>query len=62
MNSKDKIIEEYKAFLDNGKTERECVAEAVKILKENGYSDLKKAVEAQKKVEKSGKYYYSYME
>ena len=27
----------YKAFLDHGKTERECVCEAVEMVKEAGY-------------------------
>lgn len=33
--------ENYKRFLDKGKTEREVVCETVNILKENGYSEYK---------------------
>lgn len=29
----------YRAFLDAGKTERECVKETVRIAKENGYDE-----------------------
>lgn len=34
------FCEGYKAFLDAGKTERECVAAAVKLLKAAGYQEL----------------------
>ncbi len=34
------LIERYKSFLDNGKTERECVKEAVALAEEKGYRDL----------------------
>ena len=33
--------EGYKAFISNGKTERLCVKEAVKLLEEKGFKDLK---------------------
>lgn len=35
-----KFSEAYKAFLDEGKTERECVAEALKLLEAEGYKSL----------------------
>ncbi|MBR5390881.1 MAG: aminopeptidase [Clostridia bacterium] len=34
------LNEEYKAFLDNGKTERECVTEAVAMAEKAGYREL----------------------
>ncbi len=34
------LNEGYKVYLDNGKTERECIREAVKMAKEAGYKDL----------------------
>lgn len=34
--------EDYKTFLDEGKTERECVEAAVKLLKAHGYKNLEK--------------------
>lgn len=34
------VNEDYKAYLDNGKTERECIREAVKMAKERGYKNL----------------------
>ena len=29
MNTNDKLINDYKKFLDNGKTERECVTQII---------------------------------
>ena len=36
----DKLIEQYKQFLDNGKTERECVEQLVAQAKKDGFKDL----------------------
>ena len=36
----EQLVEEYKIFLDKGKTERECVEEIIKIAQENGYKDI----------------------
>jgi len=36
----DKLIEEYRSFLDKGKTERECVEEIVKQATAAGYKDI----------------------
>lgn len=35
------MCDDYRAFLDNGKTERECVREAVKMAEENGFVPFK---------------------
>lgn len=41
MNSiNDAIISDYKKFLDNGKTERECVEQIVVLAEKNGYKDI----------------------
>lgn len=37
------LCDRYKGFLDNGKTERECVREALKMAEENGFLPLDKA-------------------
>lgn len=34
------LADEYRAFLDNGKTERECVIEALRMAEENGFKNL----------------------
>ena len=31
------LCDDYRVFLDNGKTERECIKEAVKLAEENGF-------------------------
>ena len=35
-----KLIDQYKKFLDNGKTERECVEQLIAMAKKAGYKDL----------------------
>ena len=39
----EKINDGYKAFLDAGKTERECVTETVRLAREAGYISLEEA-------------------
>ncbi len=36
----DKLVNDYKAFLDAGKTERECVNEIIRQAEANGYKDI----------------------
>ena len=36
----EQLVEEYKNFLNNGKTERECVEEIIKIARKKGYKDI----------------------
>ena len=40
----EEAAKNYKAYLDAGKTERECAAEAIRLAKEAGYTDLKEAI------------------
>lgn len=40
------LAREYRNFLDNGKTERECVSESVKLAKAAGYRDLDEVIAA----------------
>ena len=47
----------YRGFLDQGKTERECVKYAVAMAKKNGYTDLADAVTAGKKLKAGDKVY-----
>ena len=37
---KDTLIKEYKSFLDNGKTERECVCQIIEKARNAGYKDI----------------------
>lgn len=58
----DKLIADYKVFLDNGKTERECVKLTVAMAKENGYKDLADIIKNKKKVKAGDKVYMTYMD
>ena len=42
------LSESYKTYLDKGKTERECIKEAVKMAKAAGYQDLEELKKANK--------------
>ena len=47
----------YKTFLDNGKTERECVDEAVKMAEAAGYIPLETALKARRRLGAGDKIY-----
>ena len=44
------LSNEYRKYLDNGKTERECAVETIEAAKANGYIDLDDAIKAGKKL------------
>lgn len=52
-----KLSEDYKAFLDAGKTERECVTELVKQAEAAGYVSLEEKLASGKKIKKGDKIY-----
>lgn len=52
----------YKNYLDNGKTERECVREAVRMAEEAGYRNLKNVIEAGETLSAGDKVYSVCME
>ncbi len=49
--------ERYKAYLDHGKTERECVTETVRMAKEAGYRRLEDAIRSGRPVKPGDKFY-----
>ena len=53
----EKLNKEYRAFLDAGKTERECVMQAVKLAKKAGYRDLQEVLEAGESLSAGNKVY-----
>lgn len=53
----EKLNKEYRAFLDAGKTERECVIQAVKMAKKAGYRDLQEVLEAEESLSAGDKVY-----
>ena len=52
----------YKNYLDKGKTERECVREAIAIAKQAGYKDLNDVIAAGEVVKTGDKLYVACME
>lgn len=52
----------YKAFLDKGKTERECVVEAVKQARAHGYFDLEDAMKQGRTLKAGDKVYHVCMD
>ena len=55
------FAEEYKAFINAGKTERECTDQAVEALEKAGYISLESAVSGQKKLKAGDKVYLNKM-
>lgn len=53
----DALAKEYMNFLDNGKTERECIDVIVNSIEKEGYVELQKAVKEGKKLKKGDKVY-----
>ena len=53
----EKLCKEYRKFLDNGKTERECVRYIVELAKEAGYQDFNEIKVSGKKLKTGDKVY-----
>lgn len=45
LNELEKLAQRYKNFLNHGKTERECVEEAIKIAESRGYIDIEEVID-----------------
>ena len=52
----------YRQFLDNGKTERECIIQSVEAAKKAGYVDLKDLIKSNKPIKAGDKIYYTHMD
>lgn len=57
----ENLCSDYRHFLDNGKTERECVSMTIKMAEEAGYKNLETVIKNGKKVKAGDKVYASYM-
>ena len=53
----EKLAKDYRAFLDAGKTERECVTELVREAEANGYVSLEAKLESGEKIQPGDKVY-----
>lgn len=58
----EQLSEKYRQFLDNGKTERECVTQIVNTIEEEGYVELARVRKAGKKLKAGDKVYAVNME
>ena len=60
-NKQNKEVENlckgYRQFLDNGKTERECVTETIEIIEKAGYKNLRDIIAGKKKIKTGDKVY-----
>lgn len=57
----DAFAREYMDFLDNGKTERECIDQIVNTLEEAGYQELSSLIKDGKKIKAGDKIYSVWM-
>lgn len=57
LSELDRINDEYKRCLDEGKTERECVDLTVRMVKEHGYRDIKDIIVANEQIKAGDKIY-----
>ncbi|MDD6142027.1 MAG: aminopeptidase [bacterium] len=57
----EEVSRKYRQYLDNGKTERECVTETVEIAKAAGYTDLSDAIKAGMPLKPGAKVYVNCM-
>ncbi len=55
------LAEDYKAFISEAKTERECVCLSVKLLEEAGYIDIKQAIKEKRKLKAGDRVYANCM-
>ena len=56
------LSDTYRQFLDNGKTERECVVQAVDFAEAKGYVNLKDFIKNNTPIKAGDKIYYTYMD
>ena len=58
----ESLCKDYREFLDNGKTERECVKEIVRQAEDHGYRDLKKIIKNKESLAAGDKVYAVWMD
>lgn len=57
LKEMEKLCEDYRHFLDDGKTERECVSQSVRIAEQAGYRNLSDVIEEGGKLTAGDKVY-----
>ena len=61
MAQLEAFADKYKAYLDAGKTERECVTESVRLAKEAGFEDLNAILKEGKQLKAGDRIYCNCM-
>ena len=61
MAQLEAFAEKYKAYLDAGKTERECVTESVRQAKAAGFEDLNAVIKSGKQLKAGDRVYCNWM-
>ena len=61
LKALEDVSRKYRKYLDNGKTERECVTETVEIAKAAGYTDLADAIKSGMPLKPGAKVYVNCM-
>ena len=56
------LSDTYRQFLDNGKTERECVVQAVEFAEAKGYVNLNDIIKSNTSIKAGDKIYYTHMD
>ena len=62
LKALEELCKEYKDFLSNGKTERECVAQSIELAEKAGYQDLEELIKNQTPLKAGDKVYRTWME
>lgn len=57
LEKMEKLNQEYREFLDNGKTERECIDTIVNTIETEGYRELESVIAEGGKLQKGDKVY-----
>lgn len=61
LNSVFEFSDEYKEYISNCKTERECVTEAIRLAREVGYEDLEDVLQGGRTLKAGDKVYVNHM-
>ena len=62
LSQVEAVSRQYRSYLDDGKTERECVRQTVKEAKQRGFVDLKERIRSGAPLQAGEKLYLSCME
>ncbi|MFA0816287.1 MAG: aminopeptidase [Anaerofustis sp.] len=56
----ESLSEDYRAYLDDSKTERECVETTIALAKQSGFSDLSEKIKSGERLKTNDKVYYNH--